>query len=394
MLRKVSVIASTAKQSSYVRQCRHVSGLLRRALRGALRNDKRKLALLLLISFVTSLFSFFVPVFAAEEKDLVKVYNTEIIGAGELVYHITACDKKLSYAPLRCSEELVTKFPAYKSQCPKKDKYKTGTPVQGCIRKNPDKSEVIDEMSGMPAVDPFDLTSCKDKLEDMGYHYVREYAIVKAVAGTNLDPNTPVLATIAWPNNNIPGTLLEQIVSYTVGGANAYSVPLYRTRLCVTWDVLETDSATKWEDSTATDLTGELKTLYGVVHTNAEKLILPENGGCNNDNSTQTIGGRRSTPFNDFPSFTCSIKERISGTSGIDIIAKYVHAIYVWAAGLVGIVAVFTMVYSGIEISMAGGDSAKYESAKKRIMDSIMGLAILFLSGLILYTINPGFFTG
>ena len=50
------------------------------------------------------------------------------------------------------------------------------------------------------------------------------------------------------------------------------------------------------------------------------------------------------------------------------------------------------MVYSGIEISMAAEDSAKVDAAKARIMQSIAGLVLLFLSGLVLYTINPSFF--
>ncbi len=108
--------------------------------------------------------------------------------------------------------------------------------------------------------------------------------------------------------------------------------------------------------------------------------------GCNNNAN----GGI----LNSNPSVSCSVLERIVGKSGVDIFANYVGAIYKWASGVVGIIAVLTIVYSGILISMAGGDSAKLDEAKNRIMQSLIGIAILFLSGLILYTINPGFFTG
>lgn len=367
----------------------------------------KKLALITLISLVTSLFSFYAPVFAADDKDLVKVYNSEIIGAGDLVYHITACDKKRAYAPLRCSKKLYDYDNAIYGQCKEGEKIKEGTPVKGCILKgnsegefdsDPEKNtqEMIDSDSGMPRVGPLG-PNCRDKPEDQGYRYLPEYAIVDNAADVEgHGEDVTIKGTIAWPSDNVPIELRKEIIPD--GGK---SVPLYRTNLCVTWDVTEDKTkrgaerqsdVAQLRNEDAADGTGDLLSLYDEANSEENKLI---DGGCNNDNSTQEIDGiSRSTPFNDKTSFSCTIKERISGKSGVDIIAKYVHAVYVWAAGLVGIVSVFTMVYSGIEISMAGGDSAKYESAKNRIVKSIMGLAILFLSGLILYTINPGFFVG
>lgn len=91
-------------------------------------------------------------------------------------------------------------------------------------------------------------------------------------------------------------------------------------------------------------------------------------------------------------SFSCQRIQVIKTTSGTDLIFIYVRMIYLWAAGIIGIISVFTFVYNGILISAAGGDSAKIETAKGRIMQSLVGLVVLFLSGLILYTINPTFF--
>ena len=42
---------------------------------------------------------------------------------------------------------------------------------------------------------------------------------------------------------------------------------------------------------------------------------------------------------------------------------------------------------------LAGGDTQAVENAKSRIVKSLSGIVVLFLSGLILYTINPTFFT-
>ena len=79
--------------------------------------------------------------------------------------------------------------------------------------------------------------------------------------------------------------------------------------------------------------------------------------------------------------------------SGAELLYSYMGRIYKWAAATVGIVAVLYLVLGGIEISAAQGDSGKIDKAKERIMQSLGGLVLLFLSGLILYTINPNFFT-
>ena len=70
----------------------------------------------------------------------------------------------------------------------------------------------------------------------------------------------------------------------------------------------------------------------------------------------------------------------------------YIGMIYTWGASIVGIIAVLIIVISGIQISAGGGDPEAINSAKKRIIQSLSGIAVLFLSGLILYTINPDFF--
>lgn len=84
-------------------------------------------------------------------------------------------------------------------------------------------------------------------------------------------------------------------------------------------------------------------------------------------------------------------QETIRATSGLGLVQEYVKAIYKWAAGLIGIVAVLNMVIAGIQITTSA-DSERAASAKTRIMQSIAALCVLFLSGLILYTINPNFF--
>ncbi|MCD6109915.1 hypothetical protein J7J83_04120 [bacterium] len=107
---------------------------------------------------------------------------------------------------------------------------------------------------------------------------------------------------------------------------------------------------------------------------------------CKIQDSCDTAGDK------DLGKTSCQRIQVIKADSGSDLIYKYVRMIYLWAVGTIGIISVFTLVYSGIGISMAGGDSGKIDNYKNRIMQSLTGLVILFLSGLILYTINPTFF--
>lgn len=93
------------------------------------------------------------------------------------------------------------------------------------------------------------------------------------------------------------------------------------------------------------------------------------------------------------PDVICQKVQVYLAQSGADLLYTYIGQIYKWAAATIGIVAVLYLVWGGIEISTAQGDSGKIEKAKERITQSLAGLVLLFLSALILYTINPNFFT-
>lgn len=88
----------------------------------------------------------------------------------------------------------------------------------------------------------------------------------------------------------------------------------------------------------------------------------------------------------------CQPVQVILAKSGAELLYAYVGSIYRWSAGTVGMVAVLYLVIGGVEIAASGGDDSRITKAKERIFQSIMGLVLLFLSALILYTINPNFF--
>lgn len=88
----------------------------------------------------------------------------------------------------------------------------------------------------------------------------------------------------------------------------------------------------------------------------------------------------------------CERRQWIIGTSGIGIVKIYVKQLYIYGAGVIGFISVVTMVISGIQIQVSGV-SGDITSAKERIFKALGGLVLLFMSGLILYTINPTFFS-
>lgn len=88
----------------------------------------------------------------------------------------------------------------------------------------------------------------------------------------------------------------------------------------------------------------------------------------------------------------CEKRQWIIGVSGAGIIKVYVKQIYSWGAGIAGFIAVVVIIISGVQIQISGV-SGDISQAKQRIMQSIAGLVLIFLSGILLYTINPGFFS-
>lgn len=90
--------------------------------------------------------------------------------------------------------------------------------------------------------------------------------------------------------------------------------------------------------------------------------------------------------------YSCHEVQALISKGGTAIIYGYIGMVYRWGASIVGIIAVLVIVLSGIQIAAAGGESEVIGKAKTRILQSLGGIAVLFLSGLILYTINPTFF--
>lgn len=87
----------------------------------------------------------------------------------------------------------------------------------------------------------------------------------------------------------------------------------------------------------------------------------------------------------------CSQRQWLIASSGVGLLKLYVKQIYTFGATAVGFIAMAMLIYYGIRISASGvsGDISEY---KQKIMQAISGIVLLFLSALILYTVNPDFF--
>jgi Type IV secretion system pilin len=122
-----------------------------------------------------------------------------------------------------------------------------------------------------------------------------------------------------------------------------------------------------------------------------EKVISILASICSEDIKSEKFSGTEYVKYK--VATSCRPVQVYLSKGGTSLIVGYISTIYKWAASLVGLIATAVIIISGIQISVAGGDTQAIETAKGRIGKSISGIVILFLSGLILYTINPNFFT-
>ena len=83
----------------------------------------------------------------------------------------------------------------------------------------------------------------------------------------------------------------------------------------------------------------------------------------------------------------------VSSANSFDIVYQYVGMVYKWGAVVTGLLAVLMVVVWGVQYMFYGVDPAQKDDAKERITQALLALVLLLLSGLILKTINPAFFT-
>lgn len=362
------------------------------------------------------------PVFAAEgdvplseaarDPDTLRVYYSESLGAGQEVYRLTACEKALAYAPLTCSKELLDAPGGgiYRAQClDSKQKVIEGQNIKGC------KNEDTPNLDGTSYYDvsgdiaEYDKTKaqggCSDVAENHYFVYGSKYAVLEVESGEEGGADNPnnIVGSIVWKVSELPpdSLVLRQFGDCDSEGKNCTATKGYELLVAPSYEISQCYSVDHLPDAPAGDAPqGPEAAVQAIKKLNSEFDDLMT-AGCNNDNTSRPLTNEkgeiaipRATSLNPDETLSCTIAERIDGKSGTDLLARYVGAIYRWAAGIIGIISVLIIVISGIQMSIAGGDQGMVDKAKERISQSLMGLVLLFLSALILYTINPTFYTG
>ncbi len=89
----------------------------------------------------------------------------------------------------------------------------------------------------------------------------------------------------------------------------------------------------------------------------------------------------------------CLLRQWLIAETGMGLLKLYVKQIFTFGSFAVGAIAVATIILNGVRISVAGV-SGDISEAKQKITQALSGIVLLFLSALILYTINPDFFGG
>jgi len=72
-----------------------------------------------------------------------------------------------------------------------------------------------------------------------------------------------------------------------------------------------------------------------------------------------------------------------------DTLGRYIHEIYKYAIGIVGVVSAVVIMFGGVMWIMAGGNASKIDDAKTWIGAALIGLVLALFSYTILKTVNP-----
>ncbi|MBT4349452.1 hypothetical protein HOD19_01580 [bacterium] len=98
------------------------------------------------------------------------------------------------------------------------------------------------------------------------------------------------------------------------------------------------------------------------------------------------------TPMIAIPGFDntgCSAGQIAISSKG-GAIALYINALYDYAAGAAGVVAMFMIVFAAWQWIIAAGNASKIDTAKDTIRGALLGLAFLFTGHLLLSNISSG----
>lgn len=79
-------------------------------------------------------------------------------------------------------------------------------------------------------------------------------------------------------------------------------------------------------------------------------------------------------------------------TSNPNFFFVYINALYPWVMGICAGLVIFWGMFGAMMMVQAGGDQAKFSSAKNHVVAALAGLLLILFARAILHTINPTFF--
>ena len=131
--------------------------------------------------------------------------------------------------------------------------------------------------------------------------------------------------------------------------------------------------------------------LYCYRQTELTGIDCPQNSNTKEGKCRKSTYTKTCSPSPD-DTVQCKRIQVIQGKNGIEMLYNYIGLVYRWAARTIGIVCVFFIIWGGFDVATAGDNSGKLDEAKKRIIQSLSGLVLLFLSAMILHIVNPNFY--
>ena len=110
----------------------------------------------------------------------------------------------------------------------------------------------------------------------------------------------------------------------------------------------------------------------------------PEND-CNLVNDCTELTGE--TPIAE--AIVYDLEVPLGNTTSVTGVTEYIKILYRFGIGLIALMALFLIVFNGINWILAGGNEQRISTAKKGIVGAVIGLVLALSSFVILNTINP-----
>jgi hypothetical protein len=108
-----------------------------------------------------------------------------------------------------------------------------------------------------------------------------------------------------------------------------------------------------------------------------------------------TVAPLLSIPIPNLQFSTVVVQNSTGGQQTLDVpwLAQYISAVYQYAVAVAVVLAIVMMMVGGFQYLTSGGDKARVDAGKKRILDAVIGMLLCFGAYIVLVVINPSLVT-